>query len=97
MELLAIDGTSNAEKLMPWIRAIAVGFAFVPMGGKWGSMHLGQPLLEIVERWSRICALSLAITYLTYGGGWWSVETRPPWTMAHFLFLGGLLFVKVRT
>ena len=92
-----MEGASQTEHLMPWLGAFAVGSAFVAMAGRWASMRLGQPLLEIVARWSRITAFSLGFTYLTYAAGWWSAESRPPWSMVLFLSLGCLLFETVRT
>lgn len=95
--MLAMTEASQTEHLMPWIGAFAAGFAFIAIGGRWVFMRLGQPLLEIVARWSRLFAISLSATYLAFIMDWSIAENRPPWSLAAFLFLSCILFVTVHT
>ena len=95
--MLAVAQASQTEFLMTWVGAIALGAAFVSIGGQWASMRLGQPLLEIIARWSCLLAISFGASYAFYGMDGFMADSRPPWSIILFLLLGCLLFDTIRT
>ena len=85
----------QTEQLIPWVGAMALGFAFISIGGQWGFARRGQPMFEIAARWSRIFTISFSVTYVAFAMDWPIAENRPLWSLSAFCIVGCLLFATV--